>query len=150
MQTKELIARVVQMCQVPLVDTGCSLWDVTFEKEGTRHYLTVYIDKEGGVDTADCETVSRHIDPLLDGKDFDNLPAYVLSVSSAGLERHISRDEHLAWADGKKVSVTFYKAIDGQKTISDVLAGWDKDTITIGETTYNRSDVASVKLYFEF
>ena len=150
MQTKELLTKVAQMCEVPLQNTGCTLWDVTFEKEGTRYVLTVYIDKDGGVDIAHCEEVSRYIDPLLDDKAFDGLPAYTLSVSSAGLERHITKDEHFAWAIGKKVSVTFYKAVDGQKNAIDVLASFDKDTVTLGETTYNRNDVASVKLYFEF
>ena len=95
------------MCKEPLANCGCSLWDVTFEKEGARYVLTVYIDRESGVDTSCCETVSRYIDPLLDAKEFDSLPPYMLTVSSAGLERHISKPEHFEWALGKDIDLTF-------------------------------------------
>ena len=74
MTTKELLEKVAKMCEAPLNETGCSLWDVTFEKEGARYVLTVYIDKEGGVYTDDCEKVSRYIDPLLDAKEFVSSP----------------------------------------------------------------------------
>ena len=86
MQTKVFLQRVREMCQKPAEERGLLVWDVTFEKEGPRHMLTVVVDKEGGVDIDDCEYVSRAIDPLLDAPEFDSLPSYTLCVSSAGLE----------------------------------------------------------------
>ena len=113
MTQKELIRRVSQLAEPLCAEHGLSLWDVTFEKEGRQHTLTVYIDREEGVNIDDCEAVSRGLDPLLDAHEFDALPAYMLQVSSAGLERPLTRPEHFAWAMGKKVVVRFYKAIDG-------------------------------------
>lgn len=150
MQTKELLERVSKMCETPLAECLCTLWDITFEKEGARYVLTVYIDRESGVDTECCEKVSRYIDPLLDAKEFDSLPMYVLTVSSAGLERHISKPAHFEWAKGKQVDVTFYKAADGNKAICGILTSYDENNVGIDESIYSKADIASVRLHFEF
>ena len=113
MQTKELIRKVTEKC-LPLCEAeGLSLWDVTFEKEGRSYALSVYIDRDEGVFVEDCEKISRALDPFLDEKQFDSLPPYTLTVSSAGLERRISRPEHFEWAMGRAVDVSFYKAREG-------------------------------------
>ena len=42
----------------PIVESlGCTLWDVEYVREGGEWFLRLYIDKEGGVDIADCEAV---------------------------------------------------------------------------------------------
>ena len=47
----------------------------TFDKAHDRqHVLTVYIDREEGVNITHCEQVSRALDPQLDAKVFDSLP----------------------------------------------------------------------------
>lgn len=150
MTTKELVEKVSKMCEVPLAECSCTLWDVTFEKEGARYVLTIYIDRESGVDTESCEKVSRYVDPLLDAKEFDSLPAYMLTVSSAGLERHISKKEHFEWALGKDVDVTFYKAQNGKKSICGTLEAFDDNSITVSGVKYNKADIAGVRLHFEF
>ena len=150
MQVKELVSKVADMCRVPLEECGCTLWDVTFEKEGARYVLTVYIDRDQGVDTECCEKVSRYIDPLLDGKEYDSLPPYMLVVSSAGLERHITKKEHFEWAMGKAVDVGFYKAVDGVKNLTGVLQGFDDNTVTIDGKSYDIAGISSVRLHFEF
>ena len=39
----------------PVVEgLGCKLWDVEYVREGADWFLRVYIDKDGGVDIADC------------------------------------------------------------------------------------------------
>ena len=44
MTNKELVRRVTELSQPICRQAGVSLWDVTFEKEGRQHVLTVYID----------------------------------------------------------------------------------------------------------
>ena len=72
MTQKEAVRRVTQLALPLCGEAGVSLWDVTFEKEGRQHVLTVYIDKEPAVDISDCERVSRALDPLLDAPEFDD------------------------------------------------------------------------------
>ncbi len=154
MTNKELVRRVTELAQPICQQAEVSLWDVTFEKEGRQHVLTVYIDREEGVNITHCEQVSRALDPLLDAKVFDSLPPYTLTVSSAGLERPLIRPEHFQWAMGKQVSLSFYKAMDGQNEVVGQLLSHDGVQIAVmeGETqrTFALSDVARVRLYFSF
>ena len=150
MQTKELIRRVEEMARPLCEQAGVSLWDVEFEKEGGQYTLTITIDREGGVDSDHCETISRAIDPMLDAKEFDALPPYTLCVSSAGLTRRLKRPEHFAQYLGQTVEVKFYRAINGAKTVEGRLVDYDAGAVTIesgGQTVvYEPGDVASVRL----
>ena len=74
MTQKELVRRVSELARPLCGEAGVSLWDVTFEKEGKNHVLTVFIDRDEGVNIQDCETVSRALDPLLDAREFEALP----------------------------------------------------------------------------
>ena len=154
MTNKELIRRVTELVTPICQEAEVSLWDVTFEKEGRQHVLTVYIDREEGVNITHCEQVSRALDPQLDAKVFDSLPPYTLTVSSAGLERPLIRPEHFQWALGKEVSLSFYKAINGQNEVVGTLISHDGVQIVIKEgeeeKTFAMSDVARVRLYFSF
>ena len=154
MANKELVRRVTELV-TPLCDeAGVSLWDVTFEMEDRQHVLTVYIDREDGVNITHCETVSRALDPLLDARVFDSLPPYTLTVSSAGLERPLIRPEHFEWAKGKAVRLSFYKATNGVNETVGTLVSSDGVQIVIQEggeeKAFAAADVARVRLYFEF
>ena len=48
MNSKELVSKVWKKAEELCEDTGLSVWDVTFEKEGKNYYLTVFIDREEG------------------------------------------------------------------------------------------------------
>ena len=153
MQTKQIVARVRELAQPLCEERGVSLWDVTFEKEGQKHFLTVFIDSEAGVFIEDCEAVSRGLDPLLEAREFDSLPAYTLCVSSAGLERRLVRPEHFVWAMGKKVEAGFYKARQGARSLVGELAGYDGETLELiadgQKESIPMAEVASVRLFFE-
>ena len=154
MTNKELIRRMTELVTPICQEAEVSLWDVTFEKEGRQHVLTVYIDREEGVNITHCEQVSRALDPQLDAKVFDSLPPYTLTVSSAGLERPLIRPEHFQWALGKDVSLSFYKAMNGVNEVVGRLISHDGVQIVIKEgeeeKTFAMSDVARVRLYFSF
>lgn len=155
MTSKELIRRVTDLVQPICLEKGVELWDVTFEKEGRSHILTVFIDKAEGVFIEDCEAVSRALDPLLDAREFDSLPAYTLSVSSAGLERRLTRPAHFEWAKGKAVELTFYRAYKGQNGLVGLLREKNEQSIVLtledgSEEVLDLALVASVRLYFTF
>lgn len=154
MTNKELIRRVTQLVQPLCAQAEVTLWDVTFEKEGRQHVLTVYIDREDGVNISQCEQVSRGLNPLLDDKVFDSLPPYTLTVSSAGLERPLIRPEHFQWALGRQVCLSFYKAVNGQSELTGCLRACDGVQLTLdtdgGEQTFAMTDVARVRLHFVF
>ena len=87
MKTTDLVAKLA----LPVVEAaGCTLWDVEYVREGSERFLRVYIDKEGGVNITDCETVARAMDPILDEAD-PIAESYHFEVCSAGLERALKR-----------------------------------------------------------
>lgn len=154
MTQKEAVRRVTQLVLPLCGENGVSLWDVTFEKEGRQHVLTVYIDKEPAVDIGDCERVSRALDPLLDAPEFDSLPPYMLTVSSAGLERPLNREEHLRWALGKEIVLRFYRPLNGARELTGTLRSFSEQELLLqteaGETAVPRAAVAQARLSFTF
>lgn len=144
--TAELARPVVEAC-------GCTLWDVEYIKEAGSWYLRLYIDKEDGVSIDDCEAVSRGVDPLLDEADPIQDP-YTFEVSSAGADRPLKKPEHFEAFMGAEVDVKFYKAVNGQKNCTGILAGYDDGNVTLemgGETvTFDKKEIAFVRLHVSF
>lgn len=93
--------------------------------------LTVTVDHPEGVNIDQCEKVSRALDPMLDAKEFDDMPSYTLCVSSAGLARRLKRPEHFEAFMGQTVEVGLYKALNGAKQIEGTLAGYDDGAVTL-------------------
>ncbi len=133
-------------------DLGLMLWDIQYVKEGANYYLRIFIDKEDGVDINDCENMSRALDTPLDENDpIDK--AYILEVSSPGIERRLVRDEHFARFKGADIMVKMIRPIEGiGKEFKGVLTDYDNGEVTItdhsGENTVsiNKKDAAWIKL----
>lgn len=114
---------------------GCRIYDVEYSKEGQDYFLRVFIDKDGGVGTDDCEAVSRALDPVLD--DIDPIEnAYYLEISSPGLDRKLSRPEHFESAVGKSIDIKLFSPLNGSKEITGILRSFDGRIITV-ETENN-------------
>ena len=148
------VTDTVEALARPIVEEqGCSLWDVEYVKEAGVWYLRLYIDKPGGVDILDCETVSRTVSDLLDEADPIE-GSYTFEVSSAGAERPLKRPGDFARFLGSPVLVKLYKARDGRKEFLGHLAGYQNGDITItmnGEDiTFSKDEVALCRLRIEF
>ncbi len=141
--------RVWDLAQPVVEGLGCELWDVEYCKEAGRWFLRLYLDKEGGVSIDDCEAVSRAMDEILDRE--DPVPeSYVFEVSSAGAERELKRPEDFARFLGAFVEVKLYKPVDGQKSYTGDLAGYENGAVTLccagTERTFEKNQVALVRL----
>lgn len=143
------VTRIEALLRPTVEALGIIFWDVTLVKIGGSYELTVFIDKEGGVSIDDCEDVTRALNPILDREDpIDG--AYMFFVSSAGLERTLSRPEHFERFMGSDVNVKLYRAMDGAKEYSGKLSSYNEESIAIDDgtkiITFASSDVASVRL----
>ncbi|HAF31923.1 MAG TPA: ribosome maturation factor, partial [Anaerovibrio sp.] len=67
-------------------------------------YLRVFIDKEGGIELDDCQELSGRLGDILDEKDVIK-GAYMLEVSSPGLDRELKKEKDFRREQGKKVDV---------------------------------------------
>ena len=145
-RTEELVLPIVEENKFELVD-------VEYVKEAGEYYLRVYIDKPGGINIDDCETVSRRLSDLLDREDFIK-EAYILEVSSPGLDRPLKKDKDFERNLGKEVELKTYKPIDKRKEFTGTLKSYDADTVTIdtgpdGEMEFNRKDIAQIRLFID-
>lgn len=146
------VAAAVRELAQPLCDElGLFLWDVRFEKEGATWYLRVIIDKDGGIDMDDCESLHRPLNKLLD--ETDPIPQqYVFEVSSPGLARELRRPEHFEVCIGDPVRVRFIRPKNGEKEIIRTLSEYDKTFIILTDDNgvsenVELSECAFVKLY---
>lgn len=134
----------------PIVEEkGCSLWDVEYVKEAGEWFLRLYIDKPDGVGIDDCEAVSRPVSDLLDER--DPIPgSYTFEVSSAGLERALRRPEHFAACMGQKVDVKLYRPLEGKREFTGLLEDHQDGNVTVDGRTFEKKDVAQVRLHTDF
>lgn len=138
----------------PIIDErGIILWDIEFKKEGPSYVLRIYLDKDGGIGINDCEEVSRALSAVLDER--DPIPeAYMLEVSSAGLDRIIKYDFHFEKCMGKNVDAKLFAALDGVKEFTAKLTGFDGENVTMekdgSEITLPFNKISSLRLTVEF
>lgn len=154
MTKKEMYEQKTETLIAPLIEeNNFELVDVEYVKEGSSWYLRVYIDKEGGITVEDCTAISRGFNIILDEQDYIE-DAYIFEVSSPGLMRPLKKDKDFQRNLGKQVEVRLYKALNKQKEFEGELKSFDTDTITLAleneEITFNRTDLALVRLYFEY
>jgi ribosome maturation factor RimP len=84
--------------------------------------LRVYIDKESGIDVADCQRVSHQIGGVLDVE--DPIPGnYTLEVSSPGLDRPLFIEAHFVRFAGHQVQVQLDMPLNGRRKLSGLLKG---------------------------
>jgi ribosome maturation factor RimP len=82
--------------------------------------FTVYVDRDGGVDHALCERVTRVL--------WDYLQRYSVDVSSPGLERPLRKPEHFQRVVGRTVKL---KTAERSKVRGEVVRA-DVDAVTVG------------------
>ena len=158
--TKKISDTVFDLIRPIADEQELVIWDIEYVREGGRYVLRITIDREEGVDIDDCERFHRAIDAVLDAAD-PIVEAYVLEVSSPGIERELKNDFHLSACEGWSVEVRLYAPIDGAKLYRGVLLPCREGEITIGLgnyspdkggeiKTFSRSSVAKVQTYFDF
>jgi ribosome maturation factor RimP len=82
--------------------------------------FTVYVDRDGGVDHALCEQVTRVL--------WDYLQRYSVDVSSPGLEPPLRKPEHFQRVVGRTVKL---KTAERSKVRGEVVRA-DEDAVTVG------------------
>ncbi len=149
MQTKDIIKKVEEYVMPIIEKNSYELVETEFVKEGANYYLRLYIDKEGGFSINDCEMVSRYLEQKLEEDDFID-KAYILEVSSPGIDRVLKKDSEYIKYKGRIVDIKLYKPIDKVKEFQGELIGLIEDKIVINqdnkEISFDKKDVAICRL----
>ena len=119
-------------------------------KQGKNPALTVYIDKDGGIDL-----FHRAIDAPLDELDPTFGQAYTLNVSSLGIDRPFKTEQDFISHIGERVEVKLINSIKGKKFYDGILVSYDGKIITLKvdeKTTFtiDLKNTVKVNEYIDF
>lgn len=125
-----------------------------YVKEGENKIFRVVIDKVGkSLTTDDCEIVSRNIEDTVDSvmaKD----EAYVLEVSSPGLERALKNNKLYKKYIGNNVRIKLYKKVEDSKELVGTLLESQEDYILLmvdnKQIKVERENIACGNTVYEF
>jgi ribosome maturation factor RimP len=101
---------------------GLEIVDVQF-KIGKQRFLRIDIDKPGGVSHRDCETMSHQLGAILDVEDLVPGPAYILEVSSPGMDRKLTKAAEFERFIGRLARISLAEPVENSKFFEGRLAG---------------------------
>lgn len=108
---------------------------VTVEIVGSKKAPTirVYIDTKDGVSFDQLSSAQAWINDIMD--ELDPFPgAYMLEVSSPGIDRPLRTPEHFQRYAGEKAQIVCSKQVDGRGRWKGILRGFENDCVLV-ETT---------------
>lgn len=109
---------------------GFELVSVELVGGGSDRTLRVYIDHPDGITVDDCADVSRQVSAVLDVE--DPVPgAYVLEVSSPGLDRPLVKSADFERFRGSLVKVRTREAVLGRKNFTGLLTAAAGDNVVV-------------------
>ena len=143
----EFLSKIAEPLGITVVETEF--------KQGKNPSLTVYIDKDGGVDLDTCELLHRAINEPLDELDPTFGAAYTLNVSSLGIDRPFKTEKDFLSHIGERVEVKLYASIRGKKFYDGILTAYDGNGITLkvdDKTTFTieMRNIVKINEYVDF
>lgn len=126
-------SKVKSLLEGAIIENGFSLWDITFGKEGGEMLLTVTVDKESDISMEMLSELNGVINDILDEADPIE-GAYSLMLESAGAERTLRTEKHIAFAIEKNahVELKLYKAVEGMKEFEGNIISFDGEKLVFG------------------
>jgi len=133
-------AEIEKLVEALLEQESAELVDLRFAKEGPKWVLRVFIDKQPtGVTLDDCAYFSDRIGSLLDSENAIDR-AYVLEVSSPGLDRVVKKPGDFQRFAGKKVKIRLKVAESGQRNFNGTLLGFENDKVVFVDDSAKRHE----------
>lgn len=115
----------------PLAEAaGLELYDV--ERRGNVLLVSLAAGPSGQLDVDGLESVSRSLSIALDEHD-DGDGAYVLEVSSPGVERNLRTERHFEGAIGEIVTITTVPGPDGRRRLRGELLTADGGAVSVAD-----------------
>jgi ribosome maturation factor RimP len=109
---------------------GCELVGCECLALGRRALLRIYIDRQDGVTVDDCARVSRQVSAMFDVEN-PILGAYVLEVSSPGIDRPLFELVHYSPAIGKTVKLKLSTPHLNRRHYKGVLVGVTEEWVRL-------------------
>lgn len=123
-KVREIAARVAG-------SSGFAVWDIELKGSGAARTLRIYIDKPEGVNHEDCAAYSREVATIFDVEDAVPGGAYLLEISSPGLDRKLFKPEHFARFSGSLIKFSTRELVNGNRHFEGRLVGFSGDQLTV-------------------
>ncbi len=145
-----VVPRLSQLLEPVVAAAGHDLEDLQVTPAGRRRVVRMLVDRDGGTTLDDVAEVSRAVSDALDDIDArepDLLGgAYVLEVSSPGVDRPLTAPRHWRRNVGRLVTATL---ADGTTTTGRLLEATGQDVL-LGDRRLLRAEVVRGQVQVEF
>jgi ribosome maturation factor RimP len=150
---KNIIDKIKDSLAPSLKETGLTIYDITFLREGSKKVLRVLLDKEGGVNMDECTIVNKAIGLMLEESDSVD-DTYTVEVNSPGIDRPLREKAHYEKVLGKEIEVKLFSAINKKKTFVGYLKGLTDKYIVIEDDKglsekIDLEKISKAKVYFK-
>ena len=119
----ELLSPIVE-------DLGYRFWGLEYQVRKADALLRIYIDHENGISVDDCAKVSHEVSGILDVEEPITM-AYILEVSSPGMDRILFSTSQFSEYIGQDVKMKLNQMVDKRRKIKGTIASVDGEQITI-------------------
>ena len=148
-----IIGQVTRLIEPILDEMDFELVDTEYVSERGRWVLRIYVDQEGGITLDDCGRVSREIGDLIDVEEIFQ-HAYVLEVSSPGLNRPLKKEKDFLSVVDKKVKIKMVVPVQGRRNFTGYLRAFRDGKLFLelnnNQVSLSRQDVEKANLVYEY
>lgn len=123
--------KIENLLRPTIESMGFEFWGCEYMPAGKHSTLRVFIDKaEVGVTVDDCGSVSRQVSAIMDVEDpISN--AYMLEVSSPGMDRPLFKPEQYKAYEGEEVQLRTSVPVMGRKRFKGQMTAVTEDSIAV-------------------
>jgi len=140
MDPRSVAERVREIAEQAAIDHGVELVHAEVAGPDGHPIVRLFIDKPGGVTHDDCSRVSHQLSTVLDVEDFIH-SAYVLEVSSPGLERGLYKRADYERFAGRPAKIKARSPINGQRNFRGRILGVEDDRVVLLDLTSGRTEI---------
>jgi len=140
MDPRSVAERVREIAEQAAIDHGVELVHAEVAGPEGHPIVRLFIDKPGGVTHDDCSKVSHQLSTVLDVEDFIH-SAYLLEVSSPGLERGLYKKRDYERFAGSMAKIKARSPIKGQRNFRGRILGIADDTVIVEDRTSGRVEL---------
>ena len=127
---EDIRKKITELADSVAGQNAVDIVDVELAGSSRKPLIRIFIDRENGVTLEDCERFSRGLSALLDVE--DPIPsAYVLEVSSPGLDRPLKKLRDFERSTGKLVRIITREMIEKQNIFRGRITRVGGDAITL-------------------
>ena len=123
--------RVREIAERVAATSGLEVVDMELHGGGKSRMLRVFIDKPTGVTHEDCVNFSREFGTIVDVEDAVPGGAYVLEVSSPGLDRKLKRPADFERFAGNRVKLMTREPVNGNRHFEGRLESFRDGRLTL-------------------